>query len=242
MGTMSSEQPNAVPRSSMTSRPRAGRRFEPTHESALLPDAHRACRALPGASRGLTVISEMTGPWGIPDLTAIVGNPDSLGARLASSVPALLHEVDAGIVAGTYVRRGRSVEQIATALSWPVETVLRRLDPLLRSRALQQTDDGLYTRDPAIQPLGRVYAIEAKVSDWRKALQQVRGYSVWADSYVLVMGPLSSGIKDKLLTEVAGDKGGLVVNGIWLRRPSVHPLPTSRRLWASEHVVAAIKG
>ena len=79
-----------------TSRPRAGRRFTPSHELALLGPAIDATGALPGAHRGLLVVQESTGPFGIPDLTALVGSPALLTDRLALGVPALLHQVDAG--------------------------------------------------------------------------------------------------------------------------------------------------
>jgi len=89
--------------------------------------------------------------------------------------------------------------------------------------------------------VGRVYAVEAKVSDWRRALMQVRMYGVWADGYVLVMGALSARAVAAVTSEVASDGAGLMVDGRWLRRPTVRRLSPARRLWASEHVVAALR-
>jgi hypothetical protein len=88
--------------------------------------------------------------------------------------------------------------------------------------------------------IGRIYAIEAKVRDWSGALRQVRSYGVWADAYVLVMGELSPKITGHLRDEVENDRGGLVVNGKWLRRPVLGHHSNARRLWASEHVVSAM--
>lgn len=223
-----------------TSRPRAGKRFLPTHELALLNDALQVCASLPGASRGVLVLAEMTGPIGIPDLTALVGPVDQLNARIAQGVPPLLSEVDAGVVAVAHPNRGLSVEGLAEAVGWPAETVGRRVAHLLRKGALVQSQPGRYRRPPALAPLGRLYAVEAKVRDWRRGLRQVRSYSVWADSYVLVMGPLAAGPLVQLRNEVAGDQGGLVVDGKWVMRPRLHPLPPARRLWASEHFMAAV--
>lgn len=207
-----------------------------------MPAAHRACRALPGVQQGMTLISEMAGPWGIPDLTAVVGRKDLINARLSSPVAPLLHEVDAAVTAVAHPKRAATPAQFARALSWPEETVRRRLTALRRSGALLAVGDDRFVRDPSLQPLGRLYAIEAKVRDWRKALNQVRGYTVWADSYVLVMGPLSADARAELLREVSADGAGLVLDGRWLRRPSVHPIAPAKRLWASEHVIAALRG
>ena len=230
-----------VVKSLQTSRPRHGRRFEPTHELELLPDALAACRALPAAHMGTTIVAEMTGPIGIPDLTVLVGSDELLAARLACPIEPLLHEVDAAAVGVAHPHMARTASQIAATLGWPEETVSRRLDQLTRSGALVRRDGGRFCRHPDLQPLGRVYAVEAKVRDWRRALHQVRTYSTWADSYVLVMGRLPSGPLEKLSNEVAADHAGLVVDGRWVRRPRVHKLSPGRRLWAAEHMVAALR-
>ena len=227
--------------STHTSRPRHGRRFEPTHELELLPDALNACRALPAAHKGMTIVAEMTGPIGIPDLTALVGPDERLAARLASPVRPLLHEVDAAVVGVASAHVARTPEQFAAALGWPEDTVRRRLVPLVRAGALVAVDGDRFRRDPALQSLGRVYAVEAKVRDWRRALHQVRTYSTWADSYVLVMGALAQGPLEQLTAEVTTDRAGLVVDGRWVRRPTVHKLSPGRRLWAVEHIVAALR-
>jgi hypothetical protein len=223
-----------------TSRPRAGRRFEPTHELALEVPAIRACESLPGARHNLVVVRELVGPVGIPDLTALVGNPAVLKARRALDVPPLLHQVDAAVVAVAHYHIGQTPAALARALAWPESTVRRRLDALLSSGAIEEVRPGRFVRQPALVPLGRIYAIETKLEKWRRALRQARTYSVWADSYVLVMGSLAPGSLSQLSTQVAADRGGLVVRGKWIRRPAVHKLARSRRLWASEHLVAAI--
>lgn len=213
----------------------------PTHELALLQPAIEACSGLPGAHRGLLVVQEMTGPIGIPDLTAVVGDRSRLAGRLSVDVPALLHEVDAAVVSAAHVRRPLAAPSLARALGWPEETVRRRLRHLVRSGALVAAGRETFVRPGELGPVGRVYAVEAKVSDWRRALMQVRTYGVWADGYVLVMGALSARAVAAVTSEVALDGGGLMMDGRWLRRPTVRRLPFARRLWASEHVVAALR-
>lgn len=223
----------------VTSRPRAGRRFEPTHELALLDDAINACAGLPGAHRGVSVIAEMSGPFGIPDMTALVGPTETLHARMTLSIPPILNEIDAGIIGVAHDKQGRSSTLLAQKLGWPVDTIARRIPGLVRSGALIETRQDRYVRPAQLQALGRVYAVEAKVRDWRRALRQVRTYSAWADSYVLVMGSLPFTALEQLKPAVLGDGGGLLVDGRWQARPRLHTHPPGRRLWASEHYLVA---
>ena len=224
-----------------TNNPRPGRRFEPVHELALLQPALNACAALPGAGRGLLVVREMTGPFGIPDLTALVGDPKRLRSRLELGVPPLLNRADAGIVSATHPAASLSAQQISERLHWPEDTIVRRLPGLVRIGALNEVRAGRFVRPAALAPLGRLYVVEAKVKEWGRALKQARKYSVWADGYVLVMGPLSAAVTQELEVEVDRDRAGLVVAGRWIRRPVMHRLPNVRRLWAAEHLVDAVR-
>jgi hypothetical protein len=232
---------NAVP-VLQTSRPRAGRRFAPTHELALVEPALAACRQLPGAAGHLLVLQEMTGPIGIPDLTALVGDESLIGSRLTLRVPPLLHQVDAAVAAVAHPSRARSAGTLARMLNWPEDTVSRRLSALLKVGALTEVKSNRFVRPGELQPLGRLYAVEAKVANWSQALRQARSYSVWADAYVIVLGSLSQRSAVQLHQEVTMDRGGLIVAGRWVRRPAVRKLSRARRLWAAEHLVAALLG
>ncbi len=224
-----------------TSAPRACRCFEPTHELELHDHALAACSALPGSHRGVFVVREMAGPIGIPDLTALVADPSMLRARLASEIQPVLNQLDSAIVAAAMVGKPRSPGALAKALGWSAETVMRRLPGLVRAGALTRVQADSYVRPTALRPIGRLYAIEAKVRDRGAGIQQVRAYSSWADGYVLIMGPLGRRPLQLLLEEVAADGGGLVVDGRWLRRPVMRPNDFARRLWAAEHFVAAVR-
>lgn len=225
-----------------SSRQRAGRRFEPTHELALHDFAIEVAGGLRGASRGLVLLRELAGPIGIPDLTALVGDPDPLEARLALDVPPLLNEIDAAIVSVAHANAPRSAAALAHALAWPEETIMRRVPGLLRSGALARAGGMVYVRPDSLRPVGQVVAIEAKVKDSRSALAQARAYSVWADNYVIVMGRLSQPTIERLTAEVKQDSGGLVVEGRWVVRPRRRELARPKRMWASEHVVAGLIG
>jgi hypothetical protein len=222
-----------------SARPRGGRRFEPIHELALEPDAVQAARALPGVHRGLLVLREPTGPFGVPDLLAVVGGAEPLAERQALGVPPLLHQVDAGVAAVAAPRAARTVESLARRLGWPVETVRRRIPDLLRAGALTRVGQESYVRPAALRPVGRLYAIETKVRDWKRAVRQARTYSTWCDSYVIVMASLSMGALESAVETVRGDGGGLMVAGSWVQRPRLGARSPAQRLWGSEHLLAA---
>jgi hypothetical protein len=220
-------------------RPRPGRRYEPVREAELLADAAVAARSLPGAHRGIRIILETAGPFGIPDVLAVVGPLELLDARLSLDVPPLLNQIDAGVVAAAAFSATRTAETLARRVGWPLETVSRRLPGLLRSGALLRAGENTFIRPASLRSIGRLYAVEAKVKDWRKALRQARTYGVWCDSYVIVMPALGPGSLAGVVEGVAADGGGLMVGGKWVRRPRLAPRSPAQRLWGSEHVIAA---
>ena len=225
-----------------SARPRAGRRFEPIQEVELEKDALLAARSLPGAHRGLSIIREAAGPFGVPDLLVLVGPPALLAQRRELEVPPLLNQIDAGIVSAAAPQAPRSVEVLARRLGWSGETVARRVPSLVRCGALIQTSSGLLLRPAALVPTGRLYAVETKVKNWRRAVQQARTYSGWCDSYLIVMPTLSVGSLSQLSEAVAYDSGGLVTDGRFVARPKIRPRPATQRLWGAEHFLAAIEG
>jgi DNA-binding Lrp family transcriptional regulator len=188
----------------------------------------------------MLVMEEMPAPIGIPDLTALVGSTSDVTARLALAIPPLLHEVDAGIVSAAHAGKPKSVEALAESLGWPESTVERRLGKLLRCGALIEVRPNAFVRPHALRPLGRLYAVEAKVDNWVQAIKQARSYALWSDAYVLVLGNLSPRTIQRVLVEVDHDRAGLVVSGKWFRRPAVAKVPNRMRLWASEHFIAAL--
>ncbi|MFF0683084.1 hypothetical protein ACFYVW_31500 [Streptomyces tendae] len=184
----------------------------------------------------------MTGPYGIPDFTAIIGGRDALDARLDCPVPPLLNEVDAAIVAVAHAKAARTIGALARAIGWPTSTLARRMPYLVKSGGLIEVKENLYVRPASIKPHGIIIAVEAKVEDWRKALRQVRTYAVWADSYVVVMGDLTEKATRRMRDEVESDQGGLMVAGDWIVRPRLEsPHSRQKRIWAAEHVVAALR-
>jgi hypothetical protein len=220
-------------------RPRHGRRFEPVREQELSADALRAAQSLPNAHRGIAVLLEAAGPFGVPDVLAVVGPPQALEARLRSPVPPLLNQVDAGVVASAAFAAPRTLESLAGRVGWSEETVARRLPHLVRVGALTRVGSDRFVRPEELVPVGRLYAIEAKVKDWRRALKQARTYAVWCDSYVIVMPELGRASTPAVTDATALDGGGLMMGGKWVHRPRIRARSNAQRLWGSEHVIAA---
>jgi hypothetical protein len=229
------------PRAQVSTRQRPGRRFQPSEEAALFESAKQAAAQLPGADAGVLGLTELHAPFGIPDFTVVIGEAGPRRARLRLRVPPLLNEVDAGLASVTPSESFASARQIAARVGWPAGTIERRLPGLLRVGALREVQPGRFTRPTALEPIGTVYAIELKVNDWRRALVQCRTYRTWADSYVLIMQRVPGSSLSDLRRNVRRDGGGLIIDNEWLVQPRVVKLPRSRRLWTSEHIVAACR-
>lgn len=227
------------PRGLQSSRQRPGRRFAPSAELTLDGTARAASAELPGADDGLLVLREFQAPYGVPDLMVITGDPTPRRQRLRLNVPTLLNEVDAGIVSVAHSPAGATPQQIASRLRWAPSTVARRVPSLVRSGALVPLAGGRLARPRQIRPIGTFYAVEMKMTEWRRAVRQCRTYRTWADSYLLVMSEVSATGRTGLVAEVRSDGGGLIIGGEWVLRPRHKPLTKARRLWTSEHVIAA---
>jgi hypothetical protein len=229
-----------VPDPLVSARERGGRRFQPVRERSLEGTALEACASLPGAQGGLIVISELAGPYGIPDLVAVVGDQQAARDRLALGVPPLLNELDAAIVATAAPRAPRSSMTLARRLGWETQTVLSRMPRLLEIGALTETGPGVVVRAAGLEPIGRLYAIETKVANWRRAVRQGRNYQLWCDTYVVVTEALGAAPLEGLVAAAREDGAGVVVGGRWRARARVRTTMDWRRFWGSEYVTAAL--
>ena len=216
-----------------------GRRFEPVAEAQLGVHIECLVASLPAAQRrGVLLISEVAGPFGIPDFVALVPDRSHLTARLDAPFPPLLSEAAAAIAVAVSPRRRTSTDLVAMRVGSSRDLVQQRLGTLRQLGAVSGSDRSGWLRHEALTPVGRTHVFEAKVRDWRRAFNQAVTYSTWGDSATVVM----SRIPESWRQTGASDWIGLAIGPSWRRRPLVRAHSPARRLWASEHVVAAILG
>lgn len=218
-----------------------GRLFEPVHEARMRPDLLALAETVGARHRhGGIALDELRTPYGVPDLTVVLPDRNAFATRLNSAVPPLLNEMDAAVVAMLSARYGRSAAEVGDRLGWDAAAFEHRIPLLIRQGAVRSGIDGRLRRDAALVPLGRVHAFEAKIKDWTRAFQQARRYSLWADYVTVVIDEPGGWIDDA--RRLARDRGvGLAVQSSWLVRPRMTRRPDARRMWASEHLAAALR-
>jgi hypothetical protein len=216
----------------------AGRRFEPVAERALEPVVKDLASRLPGNSLGVFATSEFAGPVGIADLVAVTRAQELLSARLKVGVPILNSLSDASVITSVSLRRWTTVSDVTQRAGMSEAQAVRRLRQLRDVGALIECEVG-YRRHPALVPVGRMYAFEAKVSDWRRAIAQALRYARWADAVgvVLLRPPRDL---EGLRSYARSLRVGVAIENRWLVRPVLQPVSPSLRLLASEMFIAGL--
>ena len=223
-----------------TSAGRFGRRFEPVHEMALYPDALRAVSTLPGASSGVIVVPEMTGPIGIPDFLAVVGGRKQIASRISSGIPPITSELDVQLISRLHVSRPKRLETLVKESFMSEGAAKSRLRKLQQIGAAREIKPMLFVRSPDLTPGGRLYAIETKVRDYKRAIRQARGYRTWTSNYVIILGALGEKALAGATLETVVDRAGLMVDGQWIRKPVAEHKNSQRTFLAFEYLAAAL--
>ncbi|WP_123340844.1 MULTISPECIES: hypothetical protein [unclassified Curtobacterium] len=219
-------------------RVRPGRPFLPIRERELDGTLRTVASRLPGAEAGLLLGPEFAGPIGVVDLLAVTRVSGAFAMRSSLKLPYITTEIEATVVAATYEAKTRTVDRVALDLGMSVASVGRRLREL-EVRGVVHRVGGGYRRAPGIQPIGRAYALEAKVSDWRRGLAQALKYSSWCDAAGVVLLEAPSSLEQA--KERFRDFGlGLAVREHWLVRPRIGKPLAGRRLALSERLSAAL--
>lgn len=217
----------------------AGRRFEPTSERSLDPSLILAASTLQVArNRPTFVLAECPLPFGVPDAVVLAADDAAFQARLDSNIPALSGQADARIVVAAQ-RRSRSLSELIeiSQLSAPVA---RRYIQRLQEWGALEGSHGRYRGSDTLRPAGRVFALEAKVSDWRAGCEQCLRYGSFADGTVLVLPRVTERTRGPLLETARRHGIGVFAADRWLVRPRMSRHPKERRLQASESVIAAL--
>jgi hypothetical protein len=217
-------------------RPVLSPKFEPRAESALAGTLRDVAANLPGGRAGVVAVEEFRGPWGVPDLAVLT--PKRTELRLACGIPPLLSQHDCRLV--TAATRWTEPAELAAIARVALAPAARHVRRLVSAGALDMRG-GRLRRSSGMIPLGRLWAVEAKVDDWQTGLAQVHRYRLWADGAVLVLG------RARVPTEEIAMRArhyqvGLVIDGRWILRPPMLPPSAATRLRASEHMLAALIG
>ncbi len=222
-----------------TSLIRAGRPFLPAAERQLEPSLRSAAVRLTSGSRDAVMLPELPLPVGVPDMTAVVLNKGAVSRRIATGVPPILGFRKSAVVAACGARKPTTLQRLMAVTGVSERQTRDTVGDLVRSGALIRSGSG-WCRSEVIAPIGRVFALEAKVSDWRGGFAQSLKYSLYADSVTLVLGRIGSKAIDAARGACADQGVGLVVDGTWLVRPRLHKVPLARRLQCSEQILAVL--
>lgn len=216
----------------------AGQRYLPIEEQLLGPALRELASRLPNAPSGVLAALEFAGPNGIADFVATVGFRRQLAARLETSVPPITRASEVAVLSVVPVNRTVGSQAIARRLGFTDRQVQDAGRSLERVGAIQRVGAG-YRRHPGMEPVGRMYALEAKVRDWRRATSQALRYLTWADAagVVLLHPPAQVEEARGRLRELGI---GLAIGSKWLVRPRIHPNRTALRFLASEVFVASV--
>ncbi|GAB3245327.1 MarR family transcriptional regulator [Arthrobacter pigmenti] len=225
-----SPSPHATRELSAESRP--GRRFEPTVERTLDNDLITLATHLPGAGEGLAIAREFHGGRGVADMVGLTRWRDGLQRRMATPVPFLRNETDCAVVAALSPKKTLTVASLSKRLGMSDEQVTRRVRSLVATGHVEHHGSG-FRRALGLEPIGRAYALEAKVSDWRQGISQAMRYSTWCDAAALVLlkPPRALGEVEATCSSLGL---GLAVGDRWIARPRLVRPHVGLRLAASE--------
>ena len=217
-----------------------GHRFEPQAELILHDLAEPAAASLPGTPGDVMLIPEMPSPLGLPDFVALAGGRGWLEARGAAGIQPLLAEADCSVLAVLHPGQALSTATVARRVGWSQNALEPVLSRLTGAGAVKRTDGGAHRVNPALVPQGSVFAFDAKVKDWQKAVLQGRAYRSWADNYVVLLGEVGPVAERRAAERVAQDGAGLYSSSGWLVRPRARRPAQAKRLWGFEHLYAAM--
>jgi hypothetical protein len=85
-----------------------------------------------------------------------------------------------------------------------------------------------------------MFAVEAKVRDWHRAVLQGRSYRTWSDNYVVLLGGMGPVAEGRAKEHVQSDGAGLFTDAGWIVRPRSRRPTAARRLQGFEHLFSAL--
>lgn len=217
---------------------RPGRRFEPTKERLLDDDLLTLATRLPRAADGLALVREFPGGRGVADAVAVTGWQEPMRQRIALDLPFLGNQTDCSVIAALSPNQTRTVPGIGRRLGMSDQQVVRRLRSLTSAGYVEPSGSG-FRCVRGFEPIGRAYALEAKVRDWQQGVGQALRYSTWCDAAAVVLLKPPRDLTDakKRATNLGV---GLAARGRWVVRPRIGRPHAGLRLAMSEHFARLI--
>lgn len=215
-----------------------GQRFSPIRERELDPALRSLALRLPGAEQGIVLAPEFRGARGVVDLLAVTRVGDRFAERIAADIPFVTSEADSALLARLSPRATRTPEPLGRTLGATERQTLSRLRALTRAGAAQHFGRG-YRRANGLDPIGRAYALEAKVDDWRQGLSQAFRYASWADAVGVILLERPSDV-EAVKSQFRAMRIGLAIGDSWLVRPVIGRPDPGRRLALSEQLASTI--
>jgi hypothetical protein len=174
----------------------------------------------------------------VADAVAVTGWQEPLRQRIALQLPFLDNETDCTVVAAFSPNQTRTVTGVAKRLGMSDEQIVRRLRPLAAGGYVEARGSG-FRRVQGLEPIGRAYALEAKVSDWQQGVGQALRYSTWCDAAAVVLLRPPRDLSDA--RSRSSKLGlGLAAGGRWLVRPRIGRPHAGLRLAMSEQFARLI--
>lgn len=217
-----------------------GRRFEPQAELTLHKLAETAAETISSVVDDVMLVPEMPSPLGLPDFVALSGGRSWLEDRQAAGIQPILSEAECAVLAVLHPGQALSRETVARRSSWSLDALDPVVARLSRSGAIELTPRGALRVNPLLVPKGSIFALEAKVKDWRKAVLQGRAYRSWANNYVVVLGEVGPLAEQRAVGRIRDDGAGLFTSSGWMVRPRVRQPAPGRRLLGFEYLYAAL--
>lgn len=217
-----------------------GRPFLPAKEAELYPHVAKLATALAKTGGAAVLLREFVGPYGVADFLLLQVDSDALRQRWHLKAPPLLSRQDAALAAAASPSRPRTGRAIMNSVG-ASDSAMVRIRALERAGVLVKQRSGAYCRAPGLAPIGRTIALEAKLRDWRRGLDQARTYALWADRAVVILERRTSNWEAVALSFRTAGIGLAAMDHLDVpARAKRHDF--ARRLWSSEHVLAGLFG
>lgn len=211
--------------------------FKPAAELRVHDAVREAADAFSKGRGESYLVQEFAGPFGRADFVLAFPLPSRLALRQDAGLRPLRVMAEARLVAGLSSRYARTVEEVSERAGMTPRSALRTARTLAGTEHVAFLPDQRLRRHPALRPVVRTAAYEAKVRDWQSALRQARHYALWNRWSTIVLETARN--RSALVEQARRHRIGVVVAGERLAAARVQEVPRYLQLMASETMLDA---